>query len=199
MFYSRNVFSDLQDHLQNKQVTVLTGMRRTGKTTLIKRLMELSTIRQKIYFDLERIDNRELFSEKNYENIVFALTQRGIVFTEKILIAIDEIQLVPNLPSVVKYLYDIYDIKFLLTGSSSYYIKNKFNESLAGRKKIFEVYPLTFNELLTFKGVEFTRIGAFSERPFVASEYERLKNLPSLANSTARPRTKPTTPDLADE
>ena len=176
MFYSRNIITDLETHLQNKQVTVLTGMRRTGKTTLVKRLMEMSTIQQKIYFDLERIDNRELFSEKNYDNIVFALTQRGLVFTEKVLIAIDEIQLVPNLPSAVKYLYDTYDIKFILTGSSSYYLKNKFNESLAGRKKIFEIYPLTFNELLTFKGVEFTRIGAFTERPFIVSEYERLKN-----------------------
>ncbi|MDZ7881197.1 MAG: ATP-binding protein [Saprospiraceae bacterium] len=176
MFYSRNILSDLQDHLQNKQVTVLTGMRRTGKTTLVKRLMDSSPIRQKIYFDLERIDNRELFSEKNYDNIVFALTQRGIVFSEKVLIAIDEIQLVPNLPSVLKYLYDTYDIKFLLTGSSSYYIKNRFNESLAGRKKIFEVYPLTFNELLAFKGVEFSPIGTFYQRPFIVSEYERLKN-----------------------
>ena len=100
MFYSRNVFSDLQDHLQNKQVTVLTGMRRTGKTTLIKRLMELSTVRQKIYFDLERIDNRELFSEKNYENIVFALTQRGLVFSEKIPISTTEKQVnTAELPS----------------------------------------------------------------------------------------------------
>jgi len=61
---------------------------------------------------------------------------------EKVLIGIDEIQLVPNLPSVVKYLYDQYDIKFILTGSSSYYLKNRFEESMAGRKKIFEVYPL---------------------------------------------------------
>ncbi len=133
---------DLTAHLVKKQVTVLTGMRRTGKTTLLKRLMVLSDIRQKVFFDLERIDYRELFSEKNYEAIVYALTQRGINMQEKVLIGIDEIQLVPNLPSVVKYLYDQYDIKFILTGSSSYYLKNKFEESMAGRKKIFEVYPL---------------------------------------------------------
>ncbi len=52
----------LTAHLAQKQVTVLTGMRRTGKTTLLKRLMELSDIRQKVFFDLERIDYRELFS-----------------------------------------------------------------------------------------------------------------------------------------
>jgi predicted AAA+ superfamily ATPase len=104
------------------------------------------------------------------------LTQRGIDFSKKVLLAIDEIQLVPNLPSVVKYLYDHYDIKFLLTGSSSYYIKNKFSESLAGRKKIFDVYPLNFNELLTFKGVIFKQNSDFTTTPFIASEYERLKH-----------------------
>ena len=176
MFYQRNIFPELKDHLQTKQVTVLTGMRRTGKTTLVKQLIEISPIRQKIYFDLERIDNRELFSEKNYDNIILALTQRGIIFSEKVLIAIDEIQLVPNLPSVIKYLYDTYDIKFLLTGSSSYYLKNRFNESLAGRKKIFDIYPLTFNELLRFKGIEMRRLAEFSEQPFMAAIYEQLKN-----------------------
>ena len=176
MFYQRNIFTELQNHLELKQMTVLTGMRRTGKTTLVKRLMEVSAIRQKTYFDLERLDNRELFSEKNYETIVFALTQRGFVFTEKILIAIDEIQLVPNLPSVVKYLYDTYDIKFILTGSSSYYLKNRFNESLAGRKKIFEIYPLNFKESLAFRNIEWRPSESFLTQKFIASEYERLKN-----------------------
>ncbi len=176
MLYQRHIFSALQEHLNNKQVTVLTGMRRTGKTTLVKQLMAVSTIEQKVYFDLERIDNRVLFSEDNYEMIIYALAQRGIDFSEKVLLAIDEIQLVPNLPSVVKYLYDNYDIKFLLTGSSSYYLKNRFNESLAGRKKIFDIYPLTFNELLTFKGIVFKPNNDFKTTPFIVSEYERLKH-----------------------
>lgn len=175
MFHPRNIFPALMQHLTNKQVTVLTGMRRTGKTTLVKQLMHLSEIRQKLYFDLERIDYRTLFSEQNYENIIAALKQQGIDFNEKVLLAIDEIQLVPNLPSVVKYLYDTYDIKFLLTGSSSYYLKNRFSESLSGRKKIFEVFPLTFQELLGFKGIPFQKQSDFTSDIFLASEYERLK------------------------
>lgn len=175
IFYPRAIYPSLQAHARKKQVSVLTGMRRTGKTTLLKKLMEESPIEQKVFFDLERIDNRELFSEKNYETIVHVLTQRGIQFSEKVLIGIDEIQLVPNLPSVVKYLYDAYDIKFILTGSSSYYLKNQFNESLAGRKKIFEIYPLSFKELLDFKGVAYSPGGTFTERVFMQAEYERLK------------------------
>lgn len=175
MIFPRKIYPELAEHLKKKQVTVLTGMRRTGKTTLLKKLLDVSDISQKVFFDLERIDNRELFSEKNYETIVHVLTQRGIQFSEKIFIGIDEIQLVPNLPSVVKYLYDKYDIKFVLTGSSSYYMKNQFNESLAGRKKIFEIYPLIFSELLTFKGIDFYPQNDDFDRPFLPAEYERLK------------------------
>ncbi|MFZ4475497.1 MAG: ATP-binding protein [Saprospiraceae bacterium] len=175
MFYKRSILPALQAHMTKKQVTVLTGMRRTGKTTLLKYLMEQSDVPQKIFFDLERLDNRELFSEKNYETIVYALTQRGIQFSEKVLIGMDEIQLVPNLPSVIKYLYDHYDIKFILTGSSSYYLKNHFEESMAGRKKIFEVYPLRFGELLDFIGVPYPAVESTPfNRPFLHAEYQRL-------------------------
>jgi hypothetical protein len=178
MIFPRTILPELEAHISHKQATVITGMRRTGKTTLLKRLMEVADIRQKVFFDMERLDYRELFSEKNYEAIVYALSQQGIRFTEKVLIGIDEIQLVPNLPSVVKYLYDTYDVKFILTGSSSYYLKNRFDESLAGRKRLFEVYPLSFGEMLTFKGIAHTPPGpSFTDVLFLKSEYERLKYL----------------------
>ena len=176
MLYPRNIFNELKAHLETEQITVLTGMRRTGKTTLVKQLSDISTISQKLYFDLERLDNRLLFAEENYENIIAALRQQGIDFAEKVLLAIDEIQLAPNLPSVVKYLYDHYNIKFLLTGSSSHYLKNRFSESLAGRKRIFEIYPLSFGELLTFKEIKFSPTDEFTKTPFIKSEFERLRH-----------------------
>lgn len=175
-FYNRTIYHTLKEHLSKRQITVLTGMRRTGKTTLLKQLMHDSGIRQQYYFDLERMDNRFLFSEDNYDSIIYALMQRGANFDEKVLIAIDEIQLVPNLPSVIKYLYDSYDIKFVITGSSAYYMKNMFSESLAGRKKLFEVYPLNFGELLSFNGISISDIPLSKAGKFVKSEYERLKS-----------------------
>jgi predicted AAA+ superfamily ATPase len=175
MFFARDIYPALLAHLSRKQITVLTGMRRTGKTSLVKQLLAQSDITQKHYFDLERIDTRSLFAEPNYETIIYALTQRGTDFTKKVLIAIDEIQLVPNLPSVLKYLYDTYDIKFIVTGSSAYYMKNQFSESLAGRKKIFEIFPLHFGELLTFNGVNASSLSFDQSAKYVAAEYERLK------------------------
>jgi len=175
-FFNRTIYKSLSEHLKKRQITVLTGMRRTGKTTLVKQLMKESAIKQQFYFDLERMDNRSLFLEENYESIIYALTQRGADFSKKVLIGIDEIQLVPNLPSVLKYLYDTYDIKFVVTGSSAYYMKNMFSESLSGRKKIFEIYPLSFSELLLFNGVPKADMQIDQAGVFVPSEYERLKN-----------------------
>ncbi len=172
-FYERKIYPQLKAHLNAKQVTVLTGMRRTGKTTLIKHLLSQIDSSNKIFIDLQTISNRELFSEKNYDNIIIQLRERGLSVDEKIYLAIDEIQLLPEITSVIKYLYDHYNIKFLVTGSSSYYLKNLFSESLAGRKQIFELYPLDFGEFLTFKQVPY-KSADFIESKFNPHEYERL-------------------------
>src|SRR3989339_607658 len=176
--YQRSIYPQLKEHLNQKTITVLTGMRRTGKTTIIKQLLKDVPSKNFLYIDLERLDQRELFSEKNYDNIIRTLEQRGLRFTERAYIALDEIQLVKELPSAIKYLYDHYDIKWILTGSSSYYIKHLFTESLAGRKKIFELFPLNFSEFLTFKEVphQANAMHNLLSAPIQVAEYERLKS-----------------------
>lgn len=173
-YINRFIYKELREHLSKRYITIITGLRRTGKTTLLKKLMEDFDTGNKIYVDLERFDNRELFSEKNYDNIVRILSARGLDFNQKTLIAIDEVQLLPEIVSVIKYLYDNYKIKFLLTGSTTYYIKNLFTESLAGRKKVFQLSTLNFNEFLQFKGIHKESQPEF-QVSFNQSEYERLK------------------------
>lgn len=174
-FKNRLIYPALKEHLSKRQITIITGLRRTGKTTLVKKLLDDSVINNKIYIDLERIDNRDLFSEKNYENIITAMSLRGVDFKKKVTLAIDEVQLLPGIASVIKYLYDNYQIKFVITGPSSYYIKNLFSESLAGRKKVFELNTLSFREFLEFKEINFS-LPKDMGRKFISSEYERLKN-----------------------
>lgn len=174
MFLKRKIYKTLCEHAMQPQASIITGLRRTGKTTLVKQLLVDYFPNNSIYFDLERLDNRNLFNDSNYENIILALKQRGVNFSSQVAIAIDEAQFLPNLPSVVKYLYDNYNIKFIITGSSSYYIKNLFTESLAGRKKIFELYPLDFGEFLTFKSIPWTPFN-YNEQAFQLHDYERLK------------------------
>jgi len=54
---------------------------------------------------------------------------------------LDEIQAMPELVLAVKYLFDHYDVRFYLTGSSSYYMKNLFPESLAGEEDGLRAFP----------------------------------------------------------
>jgi len=173
-YIERAIYREINAHIQKKQITVLTGMRRTGKTTLVQKALEDEATENKSYIDLERLDNKELFSEKNYDNIITALSSRGLDFQKKAILAIDEIQAMPQIVSVIKYLYDHYRIKFIVTGSSSFYIKNLFTESLAGRKKIFVLNTLSFEEYLLFKGVEFAKFTPLKKK-FISAEYERLK------------------------
>jgi len=174
MYFERKIYKSLIEHSKQPQATIITGLRRTGKTTLVRKLLAEYYPDNSIYIDLERLDNRNLFNDSNYENIILALKQRGIIFSSPLAIAIDEVQLLTNLPSVIKYLYDNYPVKFIITGSSSFYLKNLFSESLAGRKKIFELYPLDFGEFLTFKSISWAPFD-FNEKAFQQHDYERLK------------------------
>lgn len=175
-FYPRKKYPEIKAHLESDDVTIITGMRRTGKTTLVEHLLSEVSSSNKIFLDLEKISNQEAFSDKNYDNVILNLEQQGLTRKERMYVALDEIQTLPNIPSVIKYLHDHYNIKFILTGSSSYYLKNLFTESLAGRKRLFELYPLDFGEFLTFKNVAHQdQDKLVLAKSFNPHEYERLK------------------------
>lgn len=173
MVYERKIYKELLAHMESPLVTVLTGMRRTGKTTLVMQLLSDIANKNSIYLDLQRPDNRELFDLKNYDSIYEAFVARGLAKGRPMVVALDEIQLAPDCPSAIKYLSDHKGIKFVVTGSSSYYLKNLFTESLSGRKKLFELFPLDFGEFLRFKGVSWSE-GNWKEKSFDKSEYARL-------------------------
>ena len=61
--------------------------------------------------------------------------------SEKITVFIDEIQNFPEITIIIKYLMDHYNVKFILTGSSNYYLRNLFPESLSGRKFLYILPP----------------------------------------------------------
>ncbi len=175
--YERNVFHVLERHLEEKRVTVITGMRRVGKTTALRFLLEKIEHKNKIYLDLERIEDRFIFTQKNFSEIQESLEIKGVDFTIPTVIALDEIQLIPEVNSFIKYYYDHFGVKFIVTGSSSFYLKNQFSESLAGRKDIFEIYPLDFLEFLRFKEVDFGNLANFRLKTYNRTLYAMYKPL----------------------
>jgi len=151
MIKPRSIYKSIKPYFDSPEAIIITGMRRTGKTTLLNFIFDQVETKNKIFLDLENPLNRKYFEEENYERIKISFEVLGIDFSQKPFIFLDEIQFLKNLPSVAKYFIDHYKVKFFLTGSASFYLKNLFTESLAGRKYIFELFPLTFSEFLLFK------------------------------------------------
>src|SRR5690606_1084425 len=118
-------------------------------TTVLKQIYAEITSPYKLYLDLENVLNQKYFENENYDAIFKTFCNlTGASPGDKIYLFLDEIQKIKNLPSVIKYLGDNYRFKFFLTGSVSFYLKNLFSESMAGRKFLFELTPLTFKEFL---------------------------------------------------
>jgi len=154
MFYARDIQPRLEDELATEEIVIITGMRQVGKTTMLRHLMDCIDSTNKALLDLENPLHRKIFEEENYDSVWNNLIQFGITNQKKAYLFLDEVQNLPEISKVVKYLYDHWKVKFFLTGSSSYYLKNLFPESLAGRKIIFEMFPLVFKEFLRFKDKE---------------------------------------------
>lgn len=179
MIYPRRLALEIQKHINDPQIVVLTGMRRVGKTTLYQSIFEKVESNNKVFLDLENPITQKIFEEENFDNILLNLKEYGINPKEKAYLFLDEIQIIPEIVKSIKYLYDHYRIKFFLTGSSSFYLKNFFPESLAGRKFVFHLRPLDFEEFLVFKQIERQKIDSFEIKDKSKSylRFEKLKGL----------------------
>jgi uncharacterized protein len=150
----RKILPALIKHLSRDEFSVLIGARQTGKTTLLKQLEQyLENQNLKSYFiSLEDFDIlKEL--NKHPENLMKFLSLK---IDSRIFVLLDEIQYLDDPTNFLKYLFDKYSsmIKIICTGSSAFYIDEKFKDSLVGRKKIFELQVLDFDEFLLMKGRE---------------------------------------------
>lgn len=150
--FNRKAYFEVVKYMPLKEIIVITGMRRTGKSWLLKMIYDSISSTNKLMLDIENPLDKAIFEENDYKNIIKKFSDLGIKSSEKCYIFLDEIQSFPDIVKPIKYLYDHFDIKFIVTGSSSFYLKNLFPESLAGRKLEVELFPLDFDEFLYFKG-----------------------------------------------
>jgi predicted AAA+ superfamily ATPase len=153
MLYPRDIFLEIKDVLSRDEFIILTGARQTGKTSLLIMIMDFLEKKGQSchYFNLENPDYLKLL-DKHPFNIFELIPQSK--FKQNIFI--DEIQYLKAPANFLKLLYDEKrsKIKIIASGSSAFYIDKKFKDSLAGRKFLFEVYPLNFNEYLIFNKEE---------------------------------------------
>jgi hypothetical protein len=181
MYKNRKLLDILVKYKESREAIVVTGFRRVGKTVLLKHIYEQTATKNKVILDMESPVNQRAFANENYDNIKAFLARLGISFNKRAFVFLDEIQNVRNLPSVVKYLYDHNDIKFYLTGSSSFYLKNWFSESMSGRKFLFELYPLDFEEFLWFKEIRIKPSAGYDLLSGLYEEYLLYGGFPGVA------------------
>lgn len=146
----RKIYPKIEENLKKPDILLIVGARQTGKTTILKNLFQdlKKNTNQVFLFSLE---DPALLSDlnKHPENIFNYIPKKK----ERCFLLLDEIQYLENPTNFLKYMYDLYNetIKCIVSGSSAFYIDHKFKDSLAGRKKIMELFPFSFSEFLLAK------------------------------------------------
>lgn len=130
----------LNSVLKSNKVTMLYGPRQAGKTTLSKQVLKETGLKY-LSINADQMHYFDVLSSRNLSELS-ALTQGyDILF-------IDEGQRVPEIGITLKILHDeLPELKILVTGSSSFLLSGRVNESLAGRKKVFTLLPVAMHEL----------------------------------------------------
>ena len=151
----RNKYLNVLKHnIDTKQIIFLTGLRRVGKTTLMKLLIKelLSKGINKKYILYVSVDDY-LLQHKNLFDILDEYKKlHKLRVDEKIYVFFDEITYQKDYHQQLKNLYDKFNIKIFATSSSSSLLRDK-KAFLTGRSLTVEINPLDFEEYKLFKGI----------------------------------------------
>jgi predicted AAA+ superfamily ATPase len=169
-------FSKIKRYLATDEIVVLSGVRRSGKTTLlfqtIKYLIDdLDVPPRNILF--MNCDEPEFSSLETPLSKALDTYRKEIAAKGTIYLVFDEIQGVPGWERFIKSLYDRKNYKIIISGSSSYLLDSQLSTLLSGRFLAIPVFPLDFREYLSFRGTEIPR----DPVDLVSRKYEILHRL----------------------
>jgi len=159
-------------YLERKEIIVLKGIRRAGKSTIVKQLM-LELIKNKVnknqvlYLNLEDYNFANYLKIELFDEVLHAYKDYS-KNKNKVYFFIDEIQKIGNWEKWVRTKYDLGEnIKFVITGSSASLLSKELSALLTGRNLSFKIMPLSFVEFLKFSKTksleEYLKFGGFPE------------------------------------
>jgi len=184
----RLVLDDVKKHLDLPHILSFVGVRRAGKSTLMRQMInhlirERSVPPRNILFCnlempvLNRYRNDVANLDRLYEDYLKLAAPQGRVF-----VFLDEVQFFPDWQVFVKSRYERGDLKFMVTGSNSRLISSEFMTLLSGRTIPVEVPPFSFGEFLRARGVSVAdEVSALRQRPrlrVLCDEYLRTGGFP---------------------
>lgn len=142
----RKLLSVLQSKLNKKKAIIVIGARQVGKTTLLKQLPGFSK-KKILWLNGDEADTRVLFQTAS-------VTQLKKLIGKNEIVIVDEAQRIKNIGVGLKLITDgIPEVQLLVTGSSSLELNNTINEPLTGRKWEYQLYPLSFAEMVDHHGL----------------------------------------------
>lgn len=144
----------LKNNISNGFVKVLIGVRRSGKSTILKQLMEyfieIGTPKNSIGFiDFEKSQFWKYKNSDELHSYVDNLCKNG-----KGVLFIDEVQEMTDWALIVNSLRASYDVDIYVTGSNARVFSGEYLTYLAGRYKSIHIYPLSFLEYLDYMNIE---------------------------------------------
>jgi predicted AAA+ superfamily ATPase len=158
---TRDIWNEILEEIGDKEVTCFVGLRRVGKTVLMKQtiqhLLEKGVAPKRIlYFSFDAMKKEETIIRR-----IVTLYSRNVIrevtneLSSKVFIFLDEVQKIKEWGEEVKSIYDKgWNIKFFVSGSSSMNILKGSGESLVGRIRIHRIHPFSFREFLRHNDVE---------------------------------------------
>lgn len=138
--FRRDAFGELKRALKTGLIVAVTGLRRVGKTTLVKQVLGKGAF----YFSF---DEKKYSNPESLKKVVEVFLQE----TDTPLIFLDEVFRVDDWAGVIKRYHEQKRARFVVSGSSSLLVK-KGVESLAGRLAEHYLPPLQFDEFLSLTG-----------------------------------------------
>ncbi|MDX2248659.1 MAG: AAA family ATPase [Bacteroidia bacterium] len=175
MIRQRHINSQIIKHIPDKRHTIITGARQVGKTSVLKWLFQkLSQESNQVWYltfeDHRILDSVNSHPVKIFDHIpVTPPLSMQQTLEQPIFLLIDEVQYAQDPTHFLKYIYDQYEgnVKIIATGSSAFYIDRNFTDSLAGRKRIFNLSSLSLEEYIEFH-----------DRPDLMAEISALREKP---------------------
>ena len=152
MIYRKIYMDKILPFIGKPIIKVLTGVRRSGKSTILQMIREELTDRnikgaQILFYRLDSLEYEDIKTSKElYKELKEHLYSDG-----KTYIFLDEIQEVESWEKVVNSLMTDFDVDIYVTGSNSRMMSSEISTYLTGRYVSFRIYPLRFSEYLLFR------------------------------------------------
>ncbi len=131
----------VEKRLSDQKAIILLGPRQVGKTTLLKHLVTKLN-QDHLWWNGDETDIRQMLEEPTSTMLKSLIGSHNLVI-------IDEAQRIANIGLCIKLIYDnLPDVKVIATGSSAFELANQINEPLTGRKWEYNMFPISFEEMV---------------------------------------------------